>query len=109
MMLKECYTQEGAVRAVVQGGGGELQARGAIRKFRNQLKVKGHPTKAAQWCVLRDCATGSIIPDGKVLLSALTCRQETIKDKDLTAGKDGNALRVLMIFHFCNLSSRSSR
>lgn len=36
-------------------------------------------------------------------------RQEAVKDEDLTAGTDGNALKVLVIFHFCNLSSRSSR
>lgn len=43
-----------------------------------------------------------------MLLSVPTSRQEAIKDEDRTAGKDGNALKVLMIFHFCNLSSGSS-
>lgn len=65
--------------------------------------------EAAWWYVLRDCARSVIVADGKGLLGVPTSRQETIKDEGFRVGKDGNALEVLMIFHFCSLSSGISR
>lgn len=60
MMLEERYTQEGAV----QGGGGELRSRGAIMKFRNQLKVLLKQPGGTSW---------EIVPEVSSLLMEKGC------------------------------------